>query len=520
MKLKLVFFRSIITQATLIIAGFALVSLVLTIFLYRQSMRTAAIKEVENKATIFLASMETPVRRLVNDKETKNITELLQKRGSFLSDHLNFAIVRAIVWDAEGTIIDHSRVEKIGDQYTSDDFRTVQETKRPHITRQIKTLKREQGQPDIPVIEVSYPIFNRQNDLQAIIKIIISLNESFAMIKEDYHRFSIRVMAGFTLTSLFMVIATLIFLRRRIILPIVAVSQGAGEIAKGDLDVSFKPSGSLEIQQLLESFHHMVKGLRQREEMQKSLQIAMEVQQSLLPNAVPQIKGLDIAGRTIYCDETGGDYFDFIELGRNRHERAGIVVADVSGHGISSALLMASARASLRQRAAHEGRVDEVISDVNYHLTKDVGDTGNFITMFYLVIDSLDSTIHWVRAGHDPAILFDPATDSFTELKGNGVALGLDTDWQYEENSMTDLQPSQILFLATDGIYEARNSKDILFGKDRVLHIIRENYSLSSEEILQAIEDAVSAHRGDTMIEDDMTMVVVKINSLQQKTEE
>lgn len=520
MKPQLAFFRSIITQATLIIAGFALVSLLLSISLYRQSMRNAAIKEVENKATIFLASMETPIRRLLNNKETRNITELIQDRSSTLAGHLNFAIVRAIVRDADGTIIDHTRPEKIGEHYVSEDFTIVQQTHQPYIIRQIKTMKMEQGQPDIPVIEVSYPVFNRQDSLLAVIKIIISLDQSFTMIRQDYRRFTQRVMIGFALTSLFMVISTLLLLRKKMILPIITVSKAAGDVAEGDLDISLKPSGSLEIYRLMQSFSQMVAGLKQREAMQKSLQIAMEVQQSLLPNAVPQIDGLEIAGKTIYCDETGGDYFDFIELHKKHSTSAAIVVADVSGHGIPSALLMASARASLRQRASQEGTAAEVISDMNYHLTKDVADTGNFMTLFYLVVNRQEKQIRWVRAGHDPALLYDPSSDTFTELRGTGVALGLDENWKYEENTQENLQLNQIIFLATDGIYEARNNENTLFGKNQVKQLIRANAAFSAEEILTSIENGVAKHRGETMVEDDMTMVIVKINSLRHKTVE
>ena len=119
-----------------------------------------------------------------------------------------------------------------------------------------------------------------------------------------------------------------------------------------------------------------------------------------------RIDGLDIAGKTIYCDETGGDYFDFIEQHGKEDTVAAIVVADVSGHGISSALLMASARASLRQRAAQHGSVAQIISDVNHQLTKEVEETGNFMTLFYLAVDRQHNQVHWVRAGHDPAVLY------------------------------------------------------------------------------------------------------------------
>jgi hypothetical protein len=172
------------------------------------------------------------------------------------------------------------------------------------------------------------------------------------------------------------------------------------------------------------------KALRKREHerdrLRHSLELAREVQQKLLPRQNPVIAGLDIAGRSIYCDETGGDYYDFIPLEQDGKQKLAVVVGDVSGHGISSALIMATVRASLRQRLSLPGSISRIIGDVNRQLAGDVEDSGQFVTLFFLTLDPVERSLKWVRAGHDPAIFYDPAAARIEELAGDGLVLGVD----------------------------------------------------------------------------------------------
>jgi sigma-B regulation protein RsbU (phosphoserine phosphatase) len=183
----------------------------------------------------------------------------------------------------------------------------------------------------------------------------------------------------------------------------------------------------------------------------------------------------------------------------------------VSGHGISSALLMATVRSSLRQRLSQPGDAGSIISDVNRQLVKDVEDSGQFMTLFYLNIDVTKMHAHWVRAGHDPAIFYDPTTDAFEELGGSGIALGIDADWKYKEYLKAALNGGQIIFLSTDGIWEAFNPKGDMFGKERIYDIIRKNPSLSAHEIIHKILESLKSFQQGAQLEDDITLVVVKI---------
>ena len=249
---------------------------------------------------------------------------------------------------------------------------------------------------------------------------------------------------------------------------------------------------------------------REHDRIRQSLYLAHEVQQNLLPHHIPKVDGLDIAGKSIYCDETGGDYYDFIFDDKRRDGSIGIAIGDVSGHGISSALLMATVRSSLRQRSSIPGGAAEILSDVNRQLVLDVEDSGQFMTMFYIMIDPTGKNFHWVRAGHDPAILYDPIKDTFEELGGPGVALGVVEEWEYSKNVKMLSPAGQIIFLSTDGIWEACNNNGEMFGKEPIYEIIRKHFSHSANEIIEIVMKRLERFQAGAKIEDDITLVVIK----------
>jgi serine phosphatase RsbU (regulator of sigma subunit) len=505
------FYNSIFIQAVFIVIGFTLVALVLSAYLFQRNMKMVAMKEVENKAIIFLSSMETSVRRLVMGGESNQITELVEERADLLKNRLNFTIIRIVVQDPKGRILDHTRPEKIGQTHPTSDIQQVTTAKRPLVRRQIKTFKLEPGKPEIPVIEITSPISNRKGDTVAAVRIILDVGRTFELIHEEYRRFTRGVFLGFVLAAVLVVLGTLFFLRRRIVMPVLSVAKASARVASGDLEIHLAPRGRNEISDLVQSFNKMVDGLKHRDQMRQSLEIAMEVQQNLLPKDNPDFKGLDIAGKSIYCDETGGDYYDYLEFGEYGTGKIGIVLGDVSGHGISSALLMATARAFLRQRSALPGTISQIISDINRQLARDVANSGSFMSMFYLIINRTSKSLKWVRAGHDPAIFYDPKTDKISDLKGAGMALGVDENCQYEENEKQDLAGGQIIILGTDGIWEARNPKGDMFGKEHIYAIIREKANLDANSILNTIVESLTKFKENVDIEDDVTLVVLKI---------
>jgi len=249
-------------------------------------------------------------------------------------------------------------------------------------------------------------------------------------------------------------------------------------------------------------------------EHKKALALAGEVQKSLLPQDKPRVQGLDIAGRNVSCDEIGGDYFDFLWRRDSKKGPFSVVVGDISGHGVDSALLMTTARAFLRMRASQPGTISEIITAMNRHLTQDVLESGRFMTLFYLTIDPEKKRLDWVRAGHDPALVYDPIHDEFQELKGNGMALGVNEGFDFEQNQRNSLANGQIIAVGTDGIWEAVNRDGEMFGKERLRNVIRQNYKAEAGDILSAVYDELSIFTLGQKTEDDITLVIIKVDGL------
>ena len=296
-----------------------------------------------------------------------------------------------------------------------------------------------------------------------------------------------------------------------IIRPVSRMEEAMAKLGQGDLTVAVPVENNDELGALSEHFNQMTVGLQERYEMRRSLNLAREVQQNLLPRDNPAVKGLDIAGKSIYCDETGGDYFDFLGDEEAEDGKFAVVIGDVSEHGIPSALLMATARAFIRQRSALSGDISQVVSDVNRQLTRDVEESGRFMTLFYLLIDPTQRHLQWVRAGHDAAILYDPAQDQFEELGGDGIALGIDQGWQYQTYERGGLDSGQIILLSTDGLWEAQNSDGDMFGKEAIYEIIRRNPKAGAGELLDALLYAVTRFQKEQQPTDDITLMIVKV---------
>jgi sigma-B regulation protein RsbU (phosphoserine phosphatase) len=314
---------------------------------------------------------------------------------------------------------------------------------------------------------------------------------------------------------IFLIFGSLItmLVSRNLTLPFGEIIQTLRGVRNGQFDKKVRVTTNDEIGYTGDVINEMTEGLIERERMQQSLNLAREVQQNLLPKSNLKVNGFDIAGKSVYCDETGGDYYDFISIEDADKQKIGVAIGDVSGHGISSALLMATVRSSLRQRASLPGSTAKIITDVNRQLVQDVEDSGQFMTMFFLALNTATRQLEWVRAGHDPAIIYDPGSDSFSELGGSGIALGVDGGWSYEDNKKTDFSNGQIIFLSTDGIWEARNKKGEMLGKKPILNLIRQNASSDATQIIDAIFDILDKFIGEVKIEDDITSVIIKMQN-------
>jgi len=299
---------------------------------------------------------------------------------------------------------------------------------------------------------------------------------------------------------------------RNLTIPLQEIIQTLRGVRNGNFDKKVRVTSNDEIGYTGDVINEMTEGLKERDRIRQSLGLAMEVQQHLLPASAPQIEALDIAGRSLYCEETGGDYFDYLPVAGDGRGKINVVVGDVSDHGIASALLMTTARAFLRQRASMNGGLDQIVADVNRQITGDVKDSGRFMTLFLCQIDSDDKKIRWVNAGHDPALVYDPDNDAFVELAGHSLPLGVTEKTGYHE-FQRPLSPQQVVLIGTDGIWEAQSTRGNMFGKKRFQDVVRSHAGESAGDILQAVLMELDKFCRPRPKDDDVTLVIIKVTS-------
>ncbi len=245
----------------------------------------------------------------------------------------------------------------------------------------------------------------------------------------------------------------------------------------------------------------------ERKKIEHELELARNIQQSLLPDDAPKVKGLDIAAIALPAKQIGGDFYDFIPLSENR---LGLVVADVSGKGVPAALFMALSRALMRITALRqELSIAAVIGKTN-QLIQEFASSGYFVTLFYAIVDSNRNTLQYVRAGHNPPLLYRPGNDEILFLKGAGMVLGVVDEIELEAKQI-DLIPGDTLLLFTDGATEAINPINEEFGVDRLSELIRTNHHLEADKIIDVIKKEINEFAGGEPQFDDLTLLVLKV---------
>ena len=281
------------------------------------------------------------------------------------------------------------------------------------------------------------------------------------------------------------------------------------QVSQGDLSRLVPVTTNDEFGVIADHTNTMIQGLRHRIQLIGALKLAEEVQRNLLPQQPPKYPGLDISGISIYCNETGGDYFDYLDLSDGR---LAVVVADAADHGVGAALHMTTARAFMISTARHCKQPAQLLGDVNRYLVNDSARTGRFVSVFFLEIDTPRKTLRWVRAGHEPALLYDPTADRFESLAGEGTVLGADEQAIYRESSRAQWVPGSVVVIGTDGIHETRNADDELFGRRRLQEMVRQHHHRPAADIQAAIIAALVDFRGSATQEDDVTLVVIRLN--------
>ena len=245
---------------------------------------------------------------------------------------------------------------------------------------------------------------------------------------------------------------------------------------------------------------------RQMERIEQDLDTARGIQQDLLPKQPPVSPQFDIAGWNQPADATGGDYFDWQELANGR---IAVSLADVSGHGIGPALVMAVCRAYARASFPSARDLPEVMTRLNELLVKDLP-SERYVTMVVAWLDPANSRFELISAGHGPLLHYRAASDQFQSIEPQGIPFGLFPGFQYGSPHCFEMAPGDLLVLTTDGFFEWANAHDEQFGLARLQESIRSARDLPSSEIIAQLHAAVVKFAGGTVQQDDLTAVVVK----------
>ncbi len=328
--------------------------------------------------------------------------------------------------------------------------------------------------------------------------------------------------------------------------------QGTVRLARGDLDTHIEVPNEDEFGDLAASFNEMTEAVKlgreqaiARERLERELRTAREIQERLLPHAMPDLPGWEITGVSVPSLQVGGDYFDFLALPDGR---LGLAIADVSGKGIPAALLMANLQALLQGQVIHLAEVAAVVAHMNDLLTRST-DIGRFATFFYGALDSATGNFTSTNAGHNPPLLLR-ADGRLEELKDGGLLIGMLEGQAYRQQTVT-IDPGDLLVLFSDGITEAEGpplpagvtdaaprgrlgdatwdgrepsgtddgdeDDDLdaedqvnLFGDDRLHAVLRATAGQGAGEVRAAILDAVARHAAGVPPSDDVTLVVVR----------
>lgn len=250
----------------------------------------------------------------------------------------------------------------------------------------------------------------------------------------------------------------------------------------------------------------LLRAALERERLQRAIELAREVLAKLLPKDPLGVPGFDIAGCSVPAETAAGDYYDFIPCPDGR---VGLVIGDVTGHGIGPAMVMTGARSALRilfdDRALDEA---QILGRLNERLSDDLGD-GRFMSLMLGRLDVARRVVTWANAGQNPPLLLR-ANGEAKALPGTGLALGIEREMTYSLQPPLQLQPGDLLLWLTDGLVEARNAAGEEFGEARVIELLKKHAQLSSRQLLAELRRAVLAHAGGDRLEDDVTLLLVR----------
>jgi sigma-B regulation protein RsbU (phosphoserine phosphatase) len=288
----------------------------------------------------------------------------------------------------------------------------------------------------------------------------------------------------------------------KIIATLQLLNKSTGSFTEDDTDVLLTLSGQMAMSLENAQLHH---DLLEKERLEREMAMARGIQRSLLPETSPVLPGFDIAVLNEPCFEVGGDYYDFLTLGPSTLL---VVVADVEGKGISSAMVMSNLQATLRALVLHLHSLNDIAESVNRMILKDTRGE-KYMTMFMGLIDLRRKAIHYINCGHVPPVIVRPGSEPI-QLTEGGMVIGLFEDVHFDRGHVK-FQTGDILLLCTDGITEAMDVDSEEFGTERLIASVNQVTDKKAKEIVLKVCDDVTVYsKGGTHM-DDKVMLAIKV---------
>ncbi|MBI5360009.1 MAG: SpoIIE family protein phosphatase [Planctomycetes bacterium] len=307
------------------------------------------------------------------------------------------------------------------------------------------------------------------------------------------------------------------FLATLVTKPIGQLLGDINVVSRGDLDHETMPHSKDEIGLLADTFNRMTQSVRSahmleldRRALEHELVIANDIQANLLPKKLPRIAGYDVAAYYRPTKEIGGDYYDFIQIDS---QRLGIVIADVSGKGIPGSMVMTMARGLIRMEATKNLSTADTLAKVNKIIAGDIK-PGMFVTALYAIWNVAEHKLLVSSAGHNPLIVVRKRTGKVELINPNGIALGFDKGPIFQrtvKESVINIEPGDRFVFYTDGVPEAMNAEDELFGEERFHKLCVALADKESNGFVSAIVNAIDDHKGDAPQHDDITLVTLRL---------
>jgi anti-anti-sigma factor len=495
-------------------SGLGLLGLVLFLWTMQFVNQTREINAQRNQIWVTMVNF---ARTLETKSESALVIDDLfdpeyRKVTDFVVEQLDKipAVMYARIVNNEGQIVSSSDIDELFGTYEiPQEVSSVNQDGEWRITR-------DDNEGTVKEFHLPIALSSEEGDRVAVLgRVIIGISEK-AVNSSIYDP---RPRTAFLLAGIFIVGVSLIYLLISVLVkPIQALTDGVRAIGEGSLDDEIKIEGPEEIGEIARAFNEITSKFRdaqksvvEQERMQKEMQVAQEIQHSLLPKKVPKISGYDIGSMYRAAKEVGGDYFDFVNVDE---DTLGVVVADVSGKGVPGSLVMTMIRTALRMEARGNLSAAEVMARMNDFVTEDMK-KGMFVTIFYVILDSKNRIISYASAGHNPMILYRAETDEtfFLNPRGFPVGISLPDDTLFRRSIDVEkikLKKDDMLLIYTDGVTEAMNVHREQYGEDRLINLIKRHGRSSPEEFVEKLNEDVKEFTGDFPQNDDITVVAIK----------